>query len=120
MKEGIHPKYEITTVKCACGNVFETRSTIQNIRLDICNACHPFFTGKQKLVDSAGRVDRFMKKTSQKSEEKKLKKVERATVAASSVKKPSAKKQKIKILSTSVPKVRPDLRKKKGKESKPA
>lgn len=114
MKEGIHPKYEITTVKCACGNVFRTRSTISDIKLDICSECHPFFTGKQKLVDSAGRVDRFMKKVSRKSEEKKLKKVTRATAAA---KKPSAKKQKIKILSTSVPKDRTSaLKKKKTKE----
>ncbi len=62
MKEGIHPKYETTTVKCACGNEFETRSTKKDIRLDICSKCHPFFTGKQKLVDTGGRVDRFKKR----------------------------------------------------------
>ena len=62
MKEGIHPKYEKVTVKCACGAEFETRSTKENIRLDICSKCHPFFTGKQKLVDTSGRVDRFKKR----------------------------------------------------------
>lgn len=59
MKEGIHPQYEKVTIKCACGAEFETRSTKKDIRLDICSKCHPFFTGKQKLVDTGGRVDRF-------------------------------------------------------------
>ena len=62
MKEGIHPSYEKTTIKCACGAEFETRSTKKDIRLDICSKCHPFFTGKQKLVDTGGRVDRFKKR----------------------------------------------------------
>ncbi|MBI5049197.1 MAG: 50S ribosomal protein L31 [Deltaproteobacteria bacterium] len=62
MKEGIHPKYESTAVQCACGAIVETRSTKKNIKVEICSSCHPFFTGKQKLVDSAGRVDRFKKK----------------------------------------------------------
>lgn len=62
MKQGIHPTYEKTTIKCACGAEFETRSTKNNIRLDICSKCHPFFTGKQKLVDTGGRVDRFKKR----------------------------------------------------------
>ena len=62
MKEGIHPKYEQTTVRCACGEVIETGSTKENIRVDICSKCHPFFTGKQKLVDTGGRVDRFNKR----------------------------------------------------------
>jgi large subunit ribosomal protein L31 len=62
MKEKIHPKYETTTITCACGNVIETRSTLKNIKVEICSACHPFFTGKQKLVDTAGRVERFRKK----------------------------------------------------------
>jgi len=62
-KEGIHPKYETITVKCACGTHFETRSTHKgDIVLEICSACHPFFTGKQKFVDTAGRVERFSKK----------------------------------------------------------
>jgi large subunit ribosomal protein L31 len=62
MKEGIHPKYEKTVVRCACGNEIETRSTKENMRVDICSKCHPFFTGKQKLVDTGGRVDRFNKR----------------------------------------------------------
>jgi large subunit ribosomal protein L31 len=59
MKAGIHPKYETATVHCACGDTFETRSTVKNISVEICSACHPYFTGKQKLVDTAGRVERF-------------------------------------------------------------
>jgi len=62
MKDGIHPKYELTTITCACGSVIETRSTVKKIQVEICSACHPFFTGKQKLVDTAGRVERFRKK----------------------------------------------------------
>lgn len=62
MKEGIHPKYNEVMVKCACGNSFQTRSTKTEISTEICSACHPFFTGKQKLVDTAGRVERFRKK----------------------------------------------------------
>lgn len=62
MKEGIHPNYQPTTIKCACGEVIETRSTKQDIKVEICSKCHPFFTGKQKLVDAGGRVDKFKKK----------------------------------------------------------
>lgn len=63
MKQGIHPKYQEVNVTCACGNSFSTRSTHKgDIHLEICSNCHPFFTGKQKLVDSAGRVERFLKK----------------------------------------------------------
>jgi large subunit ribosomal protein L31 len=62
MKDKIHPKYERTTITCACGNVIETRSTAKDIKVEICSACHPFFTGKQKLVDTAGRIERFRKK----------------------------------------------------------
>ena len=62
MKEGIHPNYQPTTIKCACGEVIETRSTKQDIKVEICSKCHPFFTGKQKLVDTGGRVDKFKKK----------------------------------------------------------
>ncbi len=71
MKKGIHPKYELTTITCACGNVIETRSTVKNIQVEICSACHPFFTGKQKLVDTAGRIERFNKKYGIKSAEQK-------------------------------------------------
>ena len=62
MKEGIHPNYQPTTIKCACGEVIETRSTKQDIKVEICSKCHPFFTGKQKLVDTGGRVDKFKQK----------------------------------------------------------
>ncbi|MGI6466180.1 MAG: 50S ribosomal protein L31 [Sphaerochaetaceae bacterium] len=62
MKEGIHPKYELTEVTCACGNTFETKSTAKKLDIEICSACHPFFTGTQKLVDTTGRVERFKKK----------------------------------------------------------
>jgi large subunit ribosomal protein L31 len=62
MKKGIHPKYQMTTITCACGSVIETRSTSKELQVEICSSCHPFFTGKQKLVDTAGRVERFKKK----------------------------------------------------------
>ena len=62
MKEGIHPQYGPCTVKCACGATYEPCSTVPEIRVDICSKCHPFFTGKQKLVDTGGRVDRFNKR----------------------------------------------------------
>ena len=62
MQEGIHPNYQETNVKCACGETFETGSTKTNLRVEICSKCHPFFTGKQKLVDIGGRVDKFNKR----------------------------------------------------------
>lgn len=67
MKKEIHPKYEQCTILCACGNSIQTRSTRNNLHVDICSGCHPFFTGKQKFVDSEGRVDKFMKKYGEKS-----------------------------------------------------
>ena len=62
MKAGIHPNYELTTIRCACGNVIETGSTKKDIRVEVCSKCHPFYTGKQKMVDTGGRVSRFNKK----------------------------------------------------------
>jgi len=62
MKSGIHPDYADTGIRCACGNVIEVGSTKSNIRVEICSKCHPFFTGKQKLIDTAGRIERFRKK----------------------------------------------------------
>ena len=62
MKKDIHPEVHLVTVVCACGNTFQTHSTDSGLRLEICSACHPFYTGKQKLVDSAGRVERFQKR----------------------------------------------------------
>ncbi len=79
MKKDIHPKYGPAVVQCACGNVVETRSTKERIQVEICSACHPFFTGRQKLIDTAGRIDRFKKKFGDK------------ITAAPSPKKPKAK-----------------------------
>ena len=62
MKKEIHPQYQEATVTCVCGNQFKTRSTLKEIKVEICAACHPFFTGQQKLIDSTGRVERFIKK----------------------------------------------------------
>ncbi len=62
MKQGIHPDYQVASVACACGNKFTTRSTKGSFAVDICAECHPFYTGKQKLMDSAGRIERFTKK----------------------------------------------------------
>jgi large subunit ribosomal protein L31 len=67
VKAGIHPDYVDTTITCACGEVVHTRSTRPQIRVEICSKCHPFFTGKQKLVDTAGRVERFQRKYSRKT-----------------------------------------------------
>ena len=62
MKEGIHPEYKPTTITCVCGNIIHTRSTKKDIKIEICSQCHPFMTGKQKIIDTAGRVERFKKK----------------------------------------------------------
>lgn len=62
MKEGIHPEYHETTIRCTCGNEIHTRATKKDIRVETCSACHPLFTGKQRIVDTEGRIDRFMKK----------------------------------------------------------
>lgn len=71
MKEGIHPEYTKTTITCACGNVIETKSTKKDIKVEICSQCHPFMTGKQKIMDTAGRVERFKKKYAASEEKKK-------------------------------------------------
>ncbi|MBN1293108.1 MAG: 50S ribosomal protein L31 [Candidatus Latescibacteria bacterium] len=68
MKEGIHPKYNEVTITCGCGNVIKTHSTAGDMHMEICAACHPFYSGKQKIVDSAGRVERFRKKYGLKEE----------------------------------------------------
>ena len=62
MKQGIHPEYKVINVHCACGNAFDTRATTDNIAVEICSACHPFFTGKQNLIDTAGRIEKYMQK----------------------------------------------------------
>ena len=93
MKEGIHPKYEEVEVRCACGNTFKTRSTKPELHLEICSACHPFFTGRQKLIDTEGRVERFNKKFGlQTSEQRKTaEKAAKATKAAAAKKTTKAK-----------------------------
>jgi large subunit ribosomal protein L31 len=70
MKKGIHPKYEATNITCACGNVIKTRSTVKDIHVEICANCHPYYTGKQKLLDTAGRVEQFRKRYAKKAEPK--------------------------------------------------
>jgi large subunit ribosomal protein L31 len=69
MKQGIHPDYKVATVHCSCGNTFQTRSTLDDLRVDICSQCHPFYTGKQKLVDAGGRVERFQKRYAKQQEQ---------------------------------------------------
>jgi len=70
MKKGIHPDYYDCTVTCSCGNSFKTKSTKKELKVEICSNCHPFYTGKQKLIDSGGRVDRFQKRLSKKKSSK--------------------------------------------------
>ena len=84
MKEGIHPKYQEVEARCACGNTFKTRSTKPELHLEICSACHPFFTGRQKLIDTEGRVERFTKKFGAQTAEK------RKTAEATRAKTPRA------------------------------
>lgn len=74
MRKNIHPKYGICSVKCVCGNTFQTKSTVPKINLEVCGACHPAYTGKKKVVDSTGRVDRYNRILSQKKKEKTSKK----------------------------------------------
>ena len=86
-KQGIHPEYKTAIVTCACGNSFTTRSTLESIHVEICSRCHPFFTGRQKLVDTAGRVERFRRKYGEaggkKGKKKKTKPAESEPVASS-------------------------------------
>ncbi len=77
MKQGIHPKYEESTVVCACGNSWVTRSTKPLLRVDLCPQCHPYYTGEQRIVDSAGQVERFMRRMEAAQEQPRRKKVER-------------------------------------------
>ena len=100
MKEGIHPKYQEVEVRCACGNTFKTRSTKPELHLEICSACHPFFTGRQKLIDTEGRVERFTKKFGvQTSEQRKTAaKAVKATKAAAAT---AGKKKTTKSAKTS-------------------
>ena len=82
MKEGIHPEYKDATITCVCGNVIETRSTKKDIKIEICSNCHPFMTGKQKIMDTAGRVERFKKRYAQKAESPITAKIEKTETTA--------------------------------------
>jgi large subunit ribosomal protein L31 len=112
MKEAIHPKYAAAVVRCACGYSFETRSTRPDYHLEICSSCHPFFTGKQKLVDSAGRLERFTKRY-----EKTSGQTVRTKAKVSSKKVVAASKTARKMLSTGAKKaaIKPAEPTKKGK-----
>jgi large subunit ribosomal protein L31 len=86
MKKDIHPKYEEATVHCSCGNTFTTRSTKPELRIELCSQCHPFYTGKQKLVDSGGRVERFNRRFDKKAETAKAETAKAATAKAETAK----------------------------------
>ena len=98
MKKDIHPKYEKCVVKCACGNTFETRSTKAEIFVEICSACHPFYTGKKKIVDSTGRVDRFKKILEKKKDFQAVAKAKEKLRKRRSVSSPSEKTKKTKTV----------------------
>ena len=102
VKPGIHPKYQEVEVRCACGNTFKTRSTKTELHLEICSNCHPFFTGRQKLIDTEGRVERFTKRFGAQSSEarKAAGKEAKAAKAAKAPKAPAAKPAKTKSQAT--------------------
>jgi large subunit ribosomal protein L31 len=93
MKEGIHPEYKTAVVTCACGNTFTTRSTLESIHVEICSRCHPFFTGRQKLVDTAGRVERFRRKYGETGKKKGKQTKAAPEGAAAPAAKPAGKEQ---------------------------
>ena len=117
MKTDIHPKYETVKIKCACGNEFETRSTLKGpISVEICSECHPFYTGKQKLIDTAGRVDRFRRKYAKVQDQQKeaaAKKAAKAEVVASEKEKES--KPEIRPEAKAQPEPKSQLRKAENK-----
>ena len=115
MKEKIHPKYEIVDVVCACGATFKTRSTMKSVKLDICSACHPFFTGKQKMLDTEGRVEKFKKKFAS-TEGKMVARKPKTEVKAKKAKAPSAKAAKKLVLSTAPVKAAPKKADKKAEK----
>lgn len=105
MREGIHPNYVECAVVCACGNSFKTRSTKASLRLDICSNCHPFFTGRQKFVDTAGRVERFQKRFAKSPTEPVVKKASAPKMAKGQ--KAALDKKKAKVLSSAPIKTKP-------------
>ncbi|MBR5151523.1 MAG: 50S ribosomal protein L31 [Elusimicrobiaceae bacterium] len=96
MKEKLHPTYEFVEVVCACGHKFTTRSTAKNLKLDICSACHPFFTGKQKLLDTEGMVEKFNKRFAKTEGKTLVRKPKTEVKAKAKLKKPVAKKAAVK------------------------
>jgi large subunit ribosomal protein L31 len=89
MKQDIHPEYVVATVHCSCGNTFTTRSTVAELRVEICSNCHPFYTGKQKLVDTGGRVERFQRRYAKQQADQAVAVKARAASRASTVREPS-------------------------------
>jgi len=101
MKEGIHPEYLETVITCACGAVFHTRSTHQNMNIGICSACHPFFTGEQKFVDTAGRVEKFARRYGSVKATRATKPRALASSAASAVSKGASKRRSSRVAQAS-------------------
>ena len=115
MKEKIHPKYEIVDVVCACGAAFKTRSTMKSVKLDICSSCHPFFTGKQKMLDTEGRVEKFNKKFAT-TAGKMVARKPKTEVKAKKAAKPAAKSTKKLVLTTAPVKAAPKKADKKAEK----
>jgi large subunit ribosomal protein L31 len=105
VKPGIHPKYDVVEARCACGNTFTTRSTKNELHLEICNSCHPFFTGRQKLIDTEGRVERFTKRFGAQSAAT-IKETTAANKAAKAAKAPAATKAAAKAKAPKTPKAK--------------
>jgi large subunit ribosomal protein L31 len=106
MKPKIHPQYNEIVVRCACGAEFKTRSTKKELRLDICSECHPFYTGKQKLLDTAGRVERFKKRVEKTAAKAEAAEVAKATKAAAEVKAETPAEEKPKAKAKAKPKAK--------------
>ncbi len=112
MRADIHPNYVLSTVTCACGNTFQTRSTRPSVHLEICSSCHPFFTGRQKLVDSAGRVEKFTKRF-EKTQGQTVRAKVKAKVATKAPKTPANR-----VMSTGAKKAAPEKPAKKAAPAK--
>ena len=120
MREGIHPKYKEIEARCACGNTFKTRSTKAELRLEICSACHPFFTGRQKLVDTEGRIERFTKKYGVQTSAQRIKAAKAAKAKKPATKTKKVKRKSISTKSTAARKTTSTATKKTTKSKKPA
>ena len=120
MREGIHPKYKELEARCACGNTFKTRSTKAELRLEICSACHPFFTGRQKLVDTEGRIERFTKKYGVQTSAQRIKAAKAAKAKKPATKTKKVKRKSISTKSTAARKTTSTATKKTTKSKKPA